>query len=132
MLLAVLMVPTMVAFVVDGSRGRKFAVTVGMMNFAGCAPAVAELWSRGQSFEAALLGIGDVFSWAVALMASGVGWMIYWIMPPIISSYHGIASKTQVLGLRSHQKKLIADWGEEVAAVIAERVKKPEEAEAEE
>jgi hypothetical protein len=34
--------------------------------------------------------------------------------------------------LRSHQKKLIADWGEEVAAVIAERVKKPEEAEAEE
>lgn len=115
LLLLVLMMPTMVVFVVDGSPGRKFVVTVGMMNLAGSVPALAELWSQGQSFEAAFDGMSNVFSWAGALMASGIGWLIYWIMPPIISNYQGIASKTQVLALRAKQKKLIATWGEEVA-----------------
>ncbi len=117
LLLLVLMMPTMVVFVVDGSPGRKFVVTVGLMNLAGSVPALVELWAQGQSFEAAFDGMANVFSWAGALMASGIGWLIYWIMPPIISNYQGIASKTQVLALRAKQKKLVETWGEEVALV---------------
>ena len=120
MLLVVLMTPTMVAFIVDGSPGRKFVVTVGMMNLAGSMPAIAELWAQGQSFQASFDGMSDVFAWAGALMASGIGWMIYWIMPPIISNYQGVASRAQVLSLRAKQKKLIATWGEEVAVVTAQ------------
>ncbi len=118
-MLLVLMLPTMVAFVVDGTRGRKFVITVGMMNLAGCVPAVVELWRQGQTFQGAFDGITDVFAWAGALMAAGIGWLIFWVMPPIIANYQGIASRTQVLSLRSKQKKLIADWGDEVSAVLA-------------
>ncbi len=120
LLLLVLMMPTMVVFIVDGSPGRKFVVTVGLMNLAGSVPALAELWSHGQTFQAAFDGMGDVFAWAGALMASGIGWLIYWIMPPIVSNYQGIASKTQVLALRKKQKKLVETWGEEVAVVAAQ------------
>ena len=52
--------------------------------------------------------------------ASAVGWLIYWVMPPIVSNYQGIASRAQVLSLRSKQKKLIAAWGDEVASVVAQ------------
>ncbi|WP_282606723.1 hypothetical protein [Pelagibius sp. Alg239-R121] len=131
MLLVVLMVPTMVVFIVDGTPGRKFVVTVGMMNLAGSIPAIAELWSQGQTFQASFDGMSDIFSWASALMASGLGWLIYWIMPPIISNFQGVASKTQVLGLRAKQKKLIATWGDEVAAVTAEPYRESEEETAE-
>lgn len=120
LLLLVLMLPTMVAFLVDRSAGRKFVITVGMMNLAGTVPAIVDLWGQGQTFQASFEGMSNVFAWAGALMASGVGWLIFWVMPPIVSNYQGIASRAQVLSLRAKQKKLIADWGEEVAVVIAE------------
>lgn len=120
LLLLVLMLPTMVAFIVDGSRGRKFVITVGMMNLAGTVPAIVDLWGQGQTFQASFDGMSNIFAWAGALTASGVGWLIFWVMPPIIANYQGIASKAQVLSLRAKQKKLIAEWGDEVAAVVAE------------
>ncbi|TQV81758.1 hypothetical protein [Denitrobaculum tricleocarpae] len=127
LLLLVLMLPTMVAFIVDGTPGRKFVITVGMMNLAGTVPAVVDLWGHGQTFQASFEGMSNVFAWAGALMASGVGWLIYWVMPPIIANYQGIASRAQVLSLRAKQKKLIAAWGDEVAAVVAEPYRQGDE-----
>lgn len=124
LLMLVLMLPTMVAFIVDGTPGRKFMITVGMMNLAGTVPAVVDLWGQGQSFQASFEGMSNVFAWAGALTASAVGWLIYWVMPPIVSNYQGIASRAQVLSLRSKQKKLIAAWGDEVASVVAEPYQK--------
>lgn len=114
-LLSVLMLPTMVAFVIDGSPGRKFVVTVGMMNLAGAMPGIAELWMDGHSFQAAFSTMADPFMWAFALMAAGLGWMIYWITPFIVANYQGISTRAQVLDLKMQQKKLVVDWGEEVA-----------------
>jgi hypothetical protein len=50
------MMPTIAANVMDKSRQKSRAISVGMMNFAGCMPFLLELWmsSAPNSFDGAL------------------------------------------------------------------------------
>src|SRR5512134_211283 len=47
------MAPTGVAFVVDPSRGKHAALTVGGMNFAAVFPVLSSLWLHGHGVTAA-------------------------------------------------------------------------------
>lgn len=115
LVLSVMMAPTIVAYVIDRSREKYLAITVGLMNLAGTLPAIITLWSRGQSHPVAMDLIGDVFVWAVAYGAASAGWLIFAIMPTLVGSYFRATTEARIMGIVRRQKALIADWGHGVA-----------------
>ncbi len=115
LVIAVMMAPTIVCYVTDRSRDKHLAITVGLMNFAGTLPAVIDLWSHGQSHQAAMDLIGDVFVWGVAYGAAGGGCAIFAFMPSVVAGYYRMTTQTRIHGLVNRQKALIREWGHAVA-----------------
>ncbi len=119
--LAINMAPAIVAYAVDRSREKYLAVTVGLLNFCGALPAEAALWQRGQTYAAAMDIASDAFFWLVAYGAAALGWVIYFMIPPILGHYYGITSQARLLSHERKQQALIQAWGEEVAGEITEK-----------
>lgn len=118
--LAITMAPTVVAYIIDRTREKYLAVTVGLLNMCGTLPAEVELWSRGQTYNAAMDIVSNALFWLMAYGAAALGWVIYLMLPPILERYYGITSQAQLQShLRKHQV-LIEAWGEEVAGEITE------------
>ncbi len=119
--LAIDMAPTAVAYVVDRTREKYLAITVGLLNVCGALPAEVALWQRGQTYAAAMDIASDALYWLMAYGAAAVGWAIYLVLPPMLGHYYGITSQAR---LQSHQRKqqaLIDAWGDEVVGEIAEK-----------
>ncbi len=118
--LVVNMAPTIVAYVIDKSREKNLAITVGLLNICGTLPALAALWQQGQSYDAALSIIASPFHWLMAYGAAAIGWVIYLGLPPVLGHYYGTTSNAR---LHNHQRKqqiLVENWGEEVRGEITE------------
>ena len=115
------MVPTIVAFVIDRTRGKYLTVTVALMNFCGTLPGLTRLWETGQSYRAAEALAFDPFHWLASYGAAAVGWLIYLGVPPILSAYYARATGTRIETLRRDQATLVEAWGEEVAEAEAAR-----------
>ncbi len=118
--LTVNMVPTIVAYVIDKSREKYLAITVGMLNICGTLPALVGLWQQGQSYDAALDIAGNPFHWLMAYGAAGIGWLVYLGLPPILGHYYAITSQARLLDHQRKQKVLVAAWGDEVRGEITE------------
>ncbi|MFQ5466897.1 MAG: hypothetical protein ACE5DS_02070 [Kiloniellaceae bacterium] len=108
------MVPTAVAYMVDRSRAHHQAITVGVLNFCGTLPGIADLWERGQTYGAALRISTDALYWLTAYGAAAVGWGIYLVMPPILAAYFAMTTSRRVVVLRRRQEKLVEEWGEDI------------------
>lgn len=118
--LMVAMAPTIVAYAIDRTREKYLAITVGLLNVCGAIPAEANLWQRGQSYDAAFDIVNDPFYWLVAYGAAAVGWVIYLGLPPVFTHYYGITSHSRLLNHTSKQQVLVQSWGEEVAGEVTE------------
>ncbi len=118
--LAVNMVPTFVAYMVDRSHEKYLAITVGLLNACGALPALAELWMQGQSYDAALDISSNPSHWLVAYGAAAIGWVVYLGLPPILGHYYSITSQARLLNHRRKQEILVGAWGEEVRGEITE------------
>lgn len=116
----VMMVPTIVIYVIDQTREKYFAITVGLLNVCGAMPAEVHLWQRGQSYDAAFDIVSDPFYWLMAYGAAAVGWVIYLGLPPIFSHYYGITSHSRLLNHIDKQEALVQSWGQEVAGEVTE------------
>ncbi len=115
MVLAIGMVPTAVAFAGDRTREKYLTITVGLPNFCGCLPAVGKLWSLGQTFSSAQEVLADPLSWAAAVGAAGLGWLVYMFTPPVVAVYYASAGRAREQTLKRLQKTLVETWGEGVA-----------------
>lgn len=108
------MLPTALSFLFDRGREKYLALTIGMTNFCGILPAVAELWARGQSLSSAGASLADPLHWVMAYGAATIGWLLHMGMPPIISVYYEQLTKTRIRQLAQKQKHLVELWGEDV------------------
>ena len=115
------MVPTIVAFIVDRTRGKYLTITVALMNFCGTLPGLTRLWEVGQSYAAAKALAFDPFHWLASYGAAAVGWLIYLAIPPVLSAYYARSTGTRIEALRREQATLVEAWGEEVAEADAAR-----------
>ena len=113
-LMCVLMVPSIVAFIVDRSPQRYLMMTVGLPNFCGALPGLAGLWQSGQTFDAAFSGVSDPWNMMVAYSAAGFGWLLYFATPIVVGSYLSISTEGKVKSIRKYQDDLIDAWGEGV------------------
>jgi hypothetical protein len=116
-IMAVFMLPTIVAYSIDKLRGRPFTITVGLMNGAGSLPAILFLWSNGHTLTVAQDTLSSMIFWLIAYLCAAIGWMIYIILPQILRQYYGAITSSRVESLQKDQKKLVDQWGEDVTGL---------------
>lgn len=109
-------VPTMVAYIIDREPGRNATLTVAAANVAGVAPFIFELLQNGPSVARALAMLSDVFVIVVMFGTAGVGWMLVLGMPKVAEVYIEVMNESKIKQMRREQKRLIEEWGNEVAA----------------
>lgn len=130
------MVPTIVAAIVDRSEGRMRALTIGAMNFAGCAPFMLEIFKKGNSLETSIAYMLEPRTIVVIYFAAAMGYLIDWAMTGIVSSVLVQKTKNRLRDIQKSQKELTERWGVEVTGTIpldefgfpVENHHKPEEA----
>ncbi|SVC72495.1 uncharacterized protein METZ01_LOCUS325349, partial [marine metagenome] len=84
-LLALGLSPTVVAFIVDKSKSKYAAFSVGGMNVAGVTPSLLELWNGKNNVSAAMDILTNPFDLAIMFAGAGFGWMLYMVIPPVVS-----------------------------------------------
>jgi len=116
----VLLIPTLVAAIVDRDTEKFAPITVGAMNLAGVAPAVAELWSRGATLSRALEILADPFMWLFALGSAGIGWGLHILVPSIVAAIMSWRLERRRTLLEDGRKILSEEWGQAVEALEQE------------
>ncbi len=115
--LAVALVPTGVAFLLERKKGFYGGLTVGAMNLAGAAPFLADLWFDGHTIQAALDIITNVFAWMAFYGAAMFGWAIYSTTPGVIGTFMAMTAGRRIAAMRDQQKDLVQKWGPDVESV---------------
>lgn len=110
------MLPSVVAFVIDRTKGRSAAITVTGINLIGVFPFIMDLWKGGNTFDQAL-NMLDIFTMLIMYSAAGMGWLLFMTTPAIISSFVMVLQQRKIANLRGQQKDLIEEWGPDVAAL---------------
>lgn len=112
------MLPTLVAAIIDQSKYKFRTITVGAMNFAGCAPFLIEIFVKGNSLDIALNFLTQPLTIVVMFTAAGMGYLIDWALTGIVSSIMVQRAKGRMRDIEGHQKELIERWGPEVSGSI--------------
>ena len=112
------MIPTIVSSIVDTSKGHVKTLTVGAMNFAGCAPFLLEIWKRGATFDMAMTYILQPRTIMVMYFAAAMGYLIDWAVTGMASSLMVQRAKSRMKEIQDHEKLLIERWGPEVSNTI--------------
>lgn len=112
------MLPTLVAYIIDRSSQKSATFCVGSINFIGVFPYIMDLWFDLNTVDAALNFVTDLFAMLVMYSAAAFGWLLFMTMPTVVASFVTVLQQRKVAQLRGEQKKLIDEWGGEVAALV--------------
>lgn len=109
------MLPTVAAWASEKGSNKYAWLCVGGLNFAGVIKFLFDLWFGVHTLDEAfnLLSDGSLLLWAYG--ASGIGWLLYMSMPPMVSSWLSFTTDRRVAALKAAQKRLVEDWGDEVS-----------------
>jgi len=108
------MLPAIVAGIIDRTEEKSATFCVGGLNFCGLFPYLLELWIQDNSLSEATGLLTDVFVLAVIYGGACMGWLLYLSLPPVIASFIQVMSQRRLQQLRSTQKELIKEWGDEI------------------
>ncbi len=112
------MLPTITALILDRSKQKYAVFCVGGMNAAGLSPYILDLWFGAHSIAAVVDIMTDALSVAIIYGAAAFGWVIYTIVPPVVVSILTIVTQRRVASLRTAQRRIIEEWGEDVTLTI--------------
>lgn len=115
LMLALALLPAVVAMVTDRSPARSATISLGAMNLAGTWPFLLKLWTTGHTVVNAMQIILDPTAWLVIYAAAGVGWLLYVSFPALVAACMAIFAGRRLTQLRVQQKQLVEEWGPEVA-----------------
>ena len=110
--LAVGMIPTLLAFFFDRTPEKFGVLCIGSLNLAGLYPVLMPLWVQGQTMERAMKSLGDPTTGAVIVGAAGVGCIIYFATPPFVSLILRYQIGREIADLEKRHADLIGYWGE--------------------
>ncbi|MDV7339383.1 acyl-CoA synthetase [Terasakiella sp. A23] len=108
------LLPTFVAVLIDRSPQRFAFFSVFAMNFAGIFPFLLDLWMGSNSMSVAIDSLTDVFSLFTMYGLAALGWVLFAVTPPIVTTVMTFIAQRRVAILRAKQKKLLQEWGEDV------------------
>jgi hypothetical protein len=112
------MIPSIVAGIVDSTKGKVKTLTVGSINFAGCVPFMLEVFKQGNNMSTAVSYIVQPRTIVVMYLSAGIGYLIDWAMTGIVASIVVQKTKKRAKDIGSVQKELIDRWGPEVTGTL--------------
>ncbi len=118
-LVSIGLLPTLVAFLTERKNKHYALVTIGAMNGAGIAPVAITLWQGTHTVAHAIDLLTLPLSWLPILIGAALGWGVYKAIPSLIVGYMTKRSRARIDTLRTRQKILIEEWGEEVVGDAA-------------
>lgn len=110
--------PSFVVAMVDRTKKKLKAFTVGAMNVAGCSPFLFELWTEGNNFAKSFEIIFDPQAIIIIYAAALVGYLVEWICTAMVSGFlyqKGLARRKAILKRQSDLKER---WGASVAGNV--------------
>ena len=114
-LLGFAMLPTVVACIVDRTPQKNATFCVGGMNLSGTFASLMDLWTGAHDVNHALAILGDVFALAIIYGAAAFGWLLYMLIPPVVTTFLSMMAKHRVGQLRTLQSQLRDEWGDVLA-----------------
>lgn len=114
LIFAVGMLPTIVALLVDRDAGRYGAIAVGSLNVCGVFPSAIDLWQAGHTVQQALDTIANPYDLAVMFGAAGVGWLLYFGLPPLIGALLVQRHEAEIRRIEARQSALQKEWGPDI------------------
>ena len=117
-LLVVGMIPTAVAYMVDKDPDKTAPMTVGALNFVGVMAYAIALWKAGHSMAALNRLVTDPFAWLVMYGAAGLGWSLYYGIPPAVAGWITLRAESRIARRTAEQQELVALWGSEVSGIV--------------
>jgi len=118
LLLTVGMIPTVVAYVVDRDPEKTAPMTVGALNFVGVVTFLINLWQAGHTMAALSKVMTDPFAWLVMYGAAGLGWSLYYGIPPAVAGWITLRAQSRIARRVEEQQELVAHWGSEVNGIV--------------
>ncbi len=115
LLLLVGMIPTLIAISTDNDRQWSSAATVGLLNFAGVAPFIIQLWQEGQTLDNAVGILLEPMNWLIMLGAAGLGKLLLFTIPIMVASFTLTRAEQRLKLLKANLEVLKDGWGPEVA-----------------
>jgi hypothetical protein len=117
-LLAIGLLPTVAALLIDRDPQRYTFITVGLMNVAGVIPQLVKLWIAGMSMDHAMTIISDPLAWLTMYGAATLGWFIFFSVPPFLQAIINQKTKLRIASLDHKQTAMIKEWGEDLRSGI--------------
>ncbi len=115
LVLALALLPTFVAGIVDRREGKYAMWCVGGFNMAGTVPWVFHmLWAGGEPTTAMVDLLMNPFAWLSIYGAAGIGWLIYFWVPMAVVRWQEIRDGQRVKSLRNRQAVLLEEWGRDL------------------
>ncbi|MEQ9170935.1 MAG: hypothetical protein RIE87_06970 [Rhodospirillales bacterium] len=108
------MLPAMASWITDRTDQKYGFFCIGGLNFAGMFPYLMDLWSGNHNITGALNIVTDVFALAVMYGAAMAGWLVYTVIPPVITSFMTVLTERRLSALRANQRRIVDEWGDEV------------------
>lgn len=122
LILGIFMAPTLIAAIVERRRKKHMTASVGFLNGVAVLPPVAELWESGQDSTLAMHLASDPLNWAIALVASGCGYLVFISTEWVVAAYYRWTWADRLRRIESNQEQLIESWGAEVATPEANQL----------
>ncbi len=113
-MLVVGMLPTFVAGIVDKTKEKVKALTVGFMNFAGCFPFWLEMVTTSHTREVAVGFISQPMTLVIMYSAAAMGYMIEWAVTGIVSNVMVQKGERRLDYIDKRFEELERKWGREV------------------
>jgi len=101
-----------VAWVIDRPEQKYATFCVIGFNFSGVFPYLMEIWFDIHSIDAAIEILTNVFDLFVIYGSATFGYMVYFALPPVITTFLSAMSDHRLEELRVTQKSIIEEWGE--------------------
>ena len=114
LLMVIGMAPSIIAYIVDVRAGKVTARAIGYLNFAGCLPYAFKLWTGQNTISGVIELVFDPSALMIMYSSAAVGWMLVFIMSPIMSAYLVVRHEAKLRSIASRQEALVKEWGKEV------------------
>lgn len=108
------MLPSIIAYYMDVTRGRYHYKTILACNLTGILPYLAKLLAHGPSHSAIQQIMGSLDSWLSVYGAALMGLLLLKICPLVAQSVVASIAQTQIAAIERAQRKIENEWGPEV------------------
>ena len=111
-MVAIGLLPTLVAYLVDRDPEKYAPFAVGGGNLAGLVPYLFVYWDGPHTFNAAFAVIADVSTLIVVYVPAALGWVMHSSMPTVAAIYLKVSTDSRIQHMVREQEQLVRIWGD--------------------